>query len=68
MLATAERDGTTQPLLAALGLDTSMIAGLANRGLVTVTSSRVRAGGKLIEVDRVRIKAAGREALAAEDD
>jgi len=67
MLATAGRDGVTQGLLSSLGFDASLIAGLVNKGLVTLTSSKVRAGSKMIEVGRVRIKAAGRKALADED-
>jgi hypothetical protein len=67
MLATAGRDGVTQGLLSALGFDASMITGLVDKGLVTLTSSKVRAGSKMIEDVRVRIKAAGRKALAAED-
>jgi hypothetical protein len=67
MLATAGRDGVTQGLLSSLGFDASMITGLVDKGLVTLTSSKVRAGSKMIEDVRVRIKAAGRKALAAED-
>jgi hypothetical protein len=40
-----------------------MIAELVNQGLTTMTSSRVNAGGKMIEVARVRIKAVGRRAI-----
>jgi hypothetical protein len=61
MLATAGRDGMTQPSLAALGFDASTIAGLVNKGIATQTLSRGRAGGKM--VSRVRIKAAGRRAI-----
>lgn len=66
LLATAGRDGATQELLNSLGFEPSMIAELVNQGLATLTSSKVRAGGRLIEVGRVRIKAVGRQALAAE--
>jgi hypothetical protein len=65
MLATAGRDGVTQGLLSSLGFDA--ITGLVDKGLVTLTSSKVRAPSKMIEDVRVRIKAAGRKALAAED-
>jgi hypothetical protein len=64
LLKTAGRDGMTQGMLSALGFDASMIAGLVNKGFATPASSKVRTGRKLIEVDRVRIKAAGRHALA----
>jgi hypothetical protein len=66
MLAPAGRDGVTQPLLTALGFDASTIAGLVDQGLATLTLSNVRADGKMIEVGRIRIKAAGRKALADE--
>ena len=61
MLATAGRDGMTQPSLAALGFDASTIVDLINKGLATQTLSRVRAGAKMVV--RIRIKAAGRRAL-----
>jgi hypothetical protein len=63
MLATAGRDGVTQGLLSSLGFDARLIAGLVHKGLVTLTSSKVRAGSKMIEVGRVRIKVAGRKAI-----
>jgi hypothetical protein len=66
LLATAGPDGATQEQLNSLGFEPSMIADLVNQGLATLTSSKVRAGGRLIEVARVRIKAVGRRALAAE--
>src|SRR5262249_12080503 len=52
MLATAGRNGATQAVLSALGFDASMIAELVNRGLVTLTAEKVRAGGKLMAVAR----------------
>ncbi len=63
MLATADRNGATQSLLTAHGFGVSMIAGLVNHGLATLTREQVKAGGKMIEVGRVRITAAGRDAL-----
>lgn len=67
MLAKASRNGATQSLLMAHGFSISMIAGLVNHGLATLTHEKVRTGGKTIEVGKVRITAAGRAALAAED-
>jgi phage terminase small subunit len=67
MLTTAGRDGATQPLLSAHGFSAAMIARLVNRGLATVTQEKVRAGEKVIEVGKVRITDAGRDALAAEN-
>ncbi len=65
MLATAGPDGVAQSLLSAHGFDATMIAGLVNRGLATLTMEKVRADGKLIAVAMVRITEAGRRALAA---
>jgi hypothetical protein len=48
-------------------LDASLIAGLVNRGLTTLTAEKVRAGGKLIAVAKARSTEAGLEALPAED-
>ena len=67
MLATAGRDGATQPLLSVHGFSAAMIARLVNRGLATLTHEKVRAGGKLVDVAKVRITDAGRDALAAEE-
>jgi hypothetical protein len=66
MLATAGRHGVTQPLLSAHGFSAAMIARLVRRGLATLTQEKVRAGGKLIDVAKVRITDAGRDALAEE--
>ncbi len=43
-----------------------MITGLVNRGLLIMTLEKIRAGGKMIEVVKVRITQAGRDALADE--
>jgi hypothetical protein len=40
-----------------------MVAGLVNDGLATLTREQMSAGGKLVEVGKVRITDAGREAL-----
>jgi hypothetical protein len=65
-LTKAGIDGASQTLLMAHGFCVSMIAGLINRGLATLTREKVRAGNRLIDVHKVRITAAGREALIAE--
>jgi hypothetical protein len=65
MLATACRNGASQALLSAHGFDASMIAGLVNRGLATLTAEKVPVGGKLIAVAKAQITEAGRDALAA---
>jgi hypothetical protein len=66
MLATAGRNGATRPLLTAHGFGVRLISGLVNQGLATLTHEKVRAGGKMVEVSKVRITDAGRDALAAE--
>jgi hypothetical protein len=66
MLATAGSRGETQPFLVAHGFGGAMITGLVNRGLSIMTLEKIRAGGKIIEVVKVRITEAGREALADE--
>jgi hypothetical protein len=65
LLAGAGRNGVTGPLLAAYGFDAATIVGLVGRGLATMAQEKIKAGGKLIEVARVRITENGREALAA---
>jgi hypothetical protein len=65
MLATAGQGGIAQAVLSAHGFDATMIAGLVNRGLATLTMEKIRADGKLIAVAMVRITEAGRRALAA---
>lgn len=59
-------DGASQASLMAHGFCVSMIAGLVKRGLATLTREKARAGSRLVDVGKVRITAAGRDALAAE--
>ncbi len=66
MLTSAGLNGASQTSLMAHGFCVSMIAGLVNRGLATLTCEKVRAGSKLVDVGKVRITPAGQEALAAE--
>jgi hypothetical protein len=54
------RNGAAGPLLTAYGFGVGMIAALVNH-------EKVRDGGKLVEVAKVRITNAGRDALAAEE-
>jgi hypothetical protein len=63
MLATSGYNGATQALLSAQGFDASLIAGLVNHGLATITVEKVRVSAKLIAIARVRITDAGREAI-----
>jgi hypothetical protein len=66
VLTRAGPSGAAQASLMAHGFCVSMIAGLVKRGLATVTREKVRAGSRLVDVGKVRITAAGRDALAAE--
>src|SRR6266436_6678862 len=54
-----QEHGRTIPLPAG-----ALIAGLVNHGLATITAEKVRVGGKLIAVAKVRITEAGQDALA----
>jgi hypothetical protein len=65
LLTSAGRNGVTGPLLTAHGFSAATIMGLIGRGLATMAQEKVKAGGKLVEVARVRITDAGRAALAA---
>jgi membrane carboxypeptidase/penicillin-binding protein PbpC len=51
-------------MMLAHGFTIDMLVELARAGLATATSERVVAGGRTIEVARVRITGAGRRALA----
>jgi hypothetical protein len=53
-------------LLLAHGFTVELLADLVRAGLATATTERVVAGGRAIEVARVRITPAGRKALAGE--
>src|SRR5712671_641473 len=66
VLTSAGPSGAAKTSLMAYGFCVSMIAGLVKRGLATVTREKVRSGGRLVDVGKVRITAAGRDALAAE--
>jgi hypothetical protein len=66
MLTSVGLDGASQASLMAHGFCVSMIAGLVKRGLATLTREKARVSNRLVDVGKVRITAAGREALAAE--
>jgi hypothetical protein len=63
MLATAGLNGATQSLLSAHGFGASLVVGLINRGLVMIMYERVRSGGTIIEVTKVRITDEGHRAI-----
>jgi len=62
-LLSGSADGLTQALLMAHGVAAELIAQLILDGLVGAEAERMMAGGKLIEVRRIRITDAGRRAI-----
>jgi hypothetical protein len=66
-LTTAAVNGATQSLLAAHDFSGVIIRGMVNRGYVTLSFGKFRAGGKMIKVRMVRITTAGRGALAVDN-
>jgi len=63
-LLAASSDGCTEAIMIAHGFTIAQIVELVTAGLANATAERVVAGGKAIEVARVRITEAGRKALA----
>jgi hypothetical protein len=63
-LARPGHNGATRRFLVAHGFSGAMISGLVNRGLVTLTAEKIRASGRMIDVAKVWITAAGRYTLA----
>jgi hypothetical protein len=57
------QEGSTEALLFAHGFGATTIAGLVDSGLATSTTEKVWAGGRTVNVKRVRITPAGRVAL-----
>jgi hypothetical protein len=56
-------DGVAEALLIARGLKPMLIAALIEAGLVTVDGRDVLAGGRMVEVRRIRLTGAGSKAL-----
>jgi hypothetical protein len=63
-LLAASRDGCTEAIMLAHGFTIEQMVELIHAGLATAKAERVVAGGRAIEVARVRITEAGRRALA----
>jgi hypothetical protein len=57
------RDGCTEAIMIAHGFSIDMTVELINAGLATAQAEHMVAGGKRIEVARVRIIEVGRQAL-----
>jgi hypothetical protein len=64
-LRAGSRDGCTEALMLALGFSITMMVELVRAGRARVKAERMVAGGKTIEVTRVRITAARRRAVDA---
>jgi hypothetical protein len=62
-LLEASIDGT-EAIMLAYGFKTELLVELVNAGLATASIERIVAGGRRVEVTRVRITGAGRRALA----
>ena len=67
LLASDPQGATEELLVLAHGFDGDMIAGLVHSGLATAQRENMKAGGRAIEVVRIRITGAGRDALADQD-
>jgi hypothetical protein len=63
-LLAASRDGATEAIMRAHGFTVEQMVKLVRDRLATATAERVVAGGRAMEVARVRITEAGRRALA----
>ena len=68
ILADAGQRGCTDQLMMAHGFTFDLLASLAGAGLATATLRQKRAGGRMIEVARVRITEAGRRAIEGAAD
>ena len=66
MLAAAGGNGLTQQFLAGCDLGAGTVAALIEKGFASLTHEKAHGGNKTIEVARVRVTKAGREALDRE--
>lgn len=66
-LLAVDQRGLTETLLLTYGFTRGMLASLVRARLATAQHQTVKAGGKAMEVVRIRITEAGRDALAATD-
>jgi hypothetical protein len=62
-LLAASHDGATEAVMLAHGFTVKLLVELVNAGMVTATAERMVAGGRTMEVARVRITEAGRRAI-----
>lgn len=66
MLVAAGGNGLTQQFLAGCDLGVGTVAALIERGFANLTPEKVQGGSMMIEVRKVKITPAGREALDRE--
>ena len=59
----ASIDGCTKAIMLSYGFKTELLVELVNAGFATASIERTVAGGRRIEVTRMRITGAGRRAL-----
>ena len=67
LLASDPQGATDELLVLVHGFDSNMIADLVESGLAMARLENMKSGSRAIEVVRIRITGAGRDALAAED-
>ena len=67
LLASDPQGATDELLVLVHGFDSNMIADLVESGLAMARLENMKCGSRAIEVVRIRITGAGRDALAAED-
>jgi hypothetical protein len=60
------RDGCTEAIMLAHGFPVSLLVDLCIAGLATATAERMIAGGKAMEVARMKITEAGRQILGGD--
>ncbi len=58
-----EQNGTTEALMLAHGFTERMLGRLVHAGLITIQYEVIQVGAKLVEVSKVIITEAGRQAL-----
>jgi hypothetical protein len=63
MLASSGHVGMTEAILLASGFSVELLVGMAQAGLVVVTTSTARAGASAISVPRLHITESGRKAI-----
>ena len=56
-------NGATEAVMLAHGFTTALMVDLEHAGLATASTERVERGGKPVEITRMRITEAGRQAL-----